>query len=457
MNISAGFIAPDTGDILVRGRHVRFRTPKDALVAGIGMVHQHFRLVEQFTVAENLAIGASDIQNLTSSAALNQRATELEQRFGLSLDPTRIVAELSVGEKQRVEIVRTLARGARVLILDEPTAVLTPQESERLSETLRAMASAGTTIVLISHKLNEVLAVADRISVLRQGQLEATLMRQECDVSGLARLMVGRDLPERPRVHQVESTGGEVLRVEDVEATDERGLQCLKKVNFSVSEREIVAIAGVAGNGQRELEEIVTGLRDADAGSVSVGGARRRGVREFIGAGLAHIPEDRKGMGLVPSQPIWRNAILKNYRRAPISRGPVMRQSEARRFAAGLAAQVNLSTENVGTPVQHLSGGNAQKLLAGRELDGDRRVVVAVNPTQGLDIGAAAAVRSALLGARDRGMGVLLISADLDEVLEIADRILVLYGGEIVGECRAVDAERDDLGLLMGGSTGMAA
>lgn len=456
MNVLAGFLAPDSGEIRVAGEKVQFRSPRDALAAGVGMVHQHFRLVEQFTVAENLGIGAGELGRLTDRAALIERARAIADRFGLRVDPEKPLWRLSVGEQQRVEILRTLARGASVLILDEPTAVLTPQESDSLCQTLREIAGEGATIVFISHKLREAITVADHISVMRKGKLISTLDRGDADVNHLARLMIGQHHDVDAVDRRTRGSGPEaevVLEIEGATVRDERGLLVLDDLNLSVRAGEIVGIAGVAGNGQRELEEIATGLRKLEQGSVSISGEDLTGrpVRRFIDAGLAHIPEDRRGMGLVPLEPIWRNAILKCYRKPPVARGPLIRSGPAKEFARALAERVHLSTSDVMTPVQHLSGGNAQKLLAGREFGGDSRVVVAVNPTQGLDVGAAAAISQTLLDARDLRMGILLISADLDEVLRLSDRVVVLYEGRAVGETSAEAADRDRIGVLMGG------
>ena len=454
MNISAGFLAPDAGAILIDGQPVLFGSPRDAIAVGVGMVHQHFRLVEQFSVAENLAIGAADVSEVVSQAELKRRAAGLSEQFGLGVEPDRPVWTLSVGEKQRVEILRTLSRGAQVLILDEPTAVLTPEESVQLCSTLRGMAAGGATVVFISHKLNEVLAVADRISVMRRGALVATEPRANCSLDLLAKMMFGDFSGEQRVSHRERESGSPVvLGLSQVSASDDRGVRALRSVSFDVRLGEIVGIVGVAGNGQQELEEVITGLRKPDDGKIEINGKVTRGVRAIQNAKIAHIPEDRLGMGLVGGESIWRNAILRRHHVKPISQGPLIRRRAAKRFAADLADSVNLSTKDVATPVRHLSGGNAQKLLAGRELHGDRVAVIAVNPTQGLDMQAAGAVRNSILEAADRQLGVLLISADLDEVLLIADRILVLYEGEIAGEFESDQADRDRIGVLMGGGS----
>ncbi|PHX61191.1 MAG: heme ABC transporter ATP-binding protein [Actinobacteria bacterium] len=455
MNVAAGFLTPDVGEIAVGGQQVRFGSPKDAIDAGIGMVHQHFSLVEQFTVAQNLAIGARDIGRLTSTKELNTRALEIGERYGLKVSPSKVVGSLSVGEKQRVEILRTLSRGARVLILDEPTAVLTPEESEQLCVNLRSMAGAGATIIFISHKLNEVLSVADHVSVMRGGALVDSLERRECNLQSLAKSMFDDfgTADERPRTQSATSIGEEVLVVRGIQARDERGAVALKGLSLSVHAHEIVGLVGVAGNGQQELEQIVAGIRKPDSGTVSIHGTQVGNVQDALKAGLGYIPEDRRGTGLVPAQPIWLNSILRIYKDNLVSKGLIIKTGKAKKYARDLAESVNLSTNDVTTLVQHLSGGNAQKLLAGRELSGDKSAVVAVNPTQGLDVKAAAAVRERLIQAREDGFAVLLISADLDEVVLLSDRIVVLYEGSVVGEFAAEDADLDEIGRLMGGET----
>ena len=458
MNVAAGFLTPDAGAITVDGVAINFGSPRASLAAGIGMVHQHFRLVEKFTVAENLAVGAGDVAATSSSRELIERARELAKRFNVDIDATQPIWALSEGEKQRVEILRTLSRGARVLILDEPTAVLTPEEAERLCNNLRQMAAQGTTVIFISHKLIEVLNVADRISVLRHGVLLQTRDRADCTIESLGKMMFEEieaedDSHEAASRHVQRSSGVDVLSVTGVSTRDERGVPALHDISFSVREREIVGVVGVAGNGQQELEQVVTGNRRPDEGQVAIGGVNVTSIRSALASGLAYIPEDRKGTGLVPSQSIWRNAILRRYHEKPVNRRGIIHGRHARVFAADLVQRVDLSTTDTAVLVHQLSGGNAQKLLAGRELEGRRRVVVAVNPTQGLDIKAAVAVRTALAGACDDGLAVLLISADLDEVLAVADRIVVLYEGTIAGEFNSGEADRDRVGLLMGGAT----
>jgi ABC-type uncharacterized transport system ATPase subunit len=455
MNILGGFLAPDRGTIEVDGSPVTFKTPRDAMAARIGMVHQHFRLVEEFTVAENLAIGLESVKS-AGRRDLERHASELSERFGFPVDPSKRLWELSVGEKQRVEILRTLGQGTKVMVLDEPTSVLTAAESEVLLATMRRMAGEGNTIVFISHKLNEVMAVADTITVMRRGRVVGELKRSEAQLSDLARLTIG-DAKTQSDVdvsrRHGSSVGTSVLSVEGVSAADDWGTAALHDVSLELRAGEILGIAGVAGNGQAQLEEVLTGMRTPTAGTIEVAGKRMEGssVRRFIDAGVRYIPEDRRGTGLAPDEPIWRNAILKCYRQEPVSRGFLMRKGAAMKVASDLSEKVNLSTKQMNTPAAHLSGGNAQKLLAGRELEGDPIYVVAVNPSQGLDVGAVAAMWGQLVEARDRGIGVLLISADLDEILHLSDRILVQYEGRFVGETPREQADRQKIGVLMGG------
>jgi simple sugar transport system ATP-binding protein len=454
MKILAGFLLPDDGEIRMESQPVHFSAPRDALAAGIGMVHQHFRLVNNFTVAENLALGDPGVPRLLDRVALDANVREWSERFQLALDPDARVWQLSIGEQQRVEVLRALARGASVLILDEPTSVLTPQESEKLCQTLRDMAASGRIIVFISHKLNEALMVADEITVMRHGKRLETLDRSECNPQMLARLMVGESTDAVRRADANYARGAEpVIELRDATLRDRRGVYALRSVNLTVRAGEVLGIAGVAGNGQAELAALATGTSRPDSGSVILNGIElaKQGSGAFTRQGLGYIPEDRRGTGLVPSQPIWRNAILKQYRKPPVARGVLVRTGPAKRLAQKLAAHVHLSTGKVDTPVEHLSGGNAQKLLAGRELAGDPTAVVAVNPTQGLDVTAEAEVSRGLLEARGRGGAVLLISQDLDELLRLSDRIAVMYEGQIAGEFAAEDADREHIGLLMGG------
>jgi ABC-type uncharacterized transport system ATPase subunit len=452
MNVLAGVLQPDAGEIVVDDRVVSFRSPRAAMAAGIGMVHQHFRLIEAMTVAENLLVGWEGAPVVASRDAVARLAGELAERHGMRINPRAYIWQQSVGEQQRVAILRALIRGGRLLILDEPTAVLTAEEADDLLRVTREMVAAGGSVVFISHKLREVLEFSDTVTVMRAGQHVATLPVEDCDERTLAHLMIGRELktfhkrPARENDHVVAS-------IRDVTALDDRRIGALKGVSLDIRGSEIVGVAGVAGNGQRELAEVCSGLRRPTGGQVRIDGRDLTGkpAAAFIAAGVGSIPEDRKATGLVPRETIWRNTILKTFRERPVQRLGVIDARAARKRARELCEAVSLSTRDIDSSVSHLSGGNAQRLLTGRELATASSLLVASHPTRGLDVGGAERVRDALLAASDRGIGILLISEDLDELLEIADRIIVMYEGSIVGEGPAGEADRSHLALLMGG------
>jgi simple sugar transport system ATP-binding protein len=455
MNILGGLVRPERGEITVNGVHQRFRSPRDAMRVGIGMVHQNFRLIDRFTVAENVHCGWEATPAIAGARKLGRRTAELAERFDLDVDPDAQVLHLSVGGRQRVAILRALARGADLLILDEPTAVLTPQEADRLFESLRRMTEGGVSVVFISHKLREVLELSDKISVLRAGKRIATVERGECDAPALARMMVGRETPglQRPP-NPTARTGTPVIRLEAVSATNELGLPALHDVEMVVREGEILGVAGVAGNGQRELAEVVAGLRRPERGRVLVGerDLTRAGSRRFIGAGVGYIPEDRMTTGVVATEPIWCSAVLKSYHSAPVGRGPLLRRRYAKRFARQLIESAHLSTPDVDARVGGLSGGNVQRLIAARELSAATVALVAAYPSRGLDVGAIEKVHAAIEAACVQGLAVLLISEELEEILAICDRVVVMYEGRIVAERDAATADREELGLLMGGA-----
>ncbi len=453
-NILTGLYRPDEGEIFLNGRQVQFHAPRDALDAGVGMVHQHFRLVEPFTVAENVVLG--DHRREGRSFRLRPRATqrrvaEISTRYSLYVDPRARVWQLSLGEQQRVEIVKALYREARVLILDEPTAVLTPQEADVLFGTLREMAGEGRTVIFISHKLHEVKAVADRVTVLRGGRAVATVDSADATPHSLASLMVGRDFGPRREARPRES-GDVVLELDNLRVGGDRGTDAVKGVSLAVRSGEIVAIAGVAGNGQRELAEAVAGVRTPSGGSVRVGGRAVRGdPRSAIAAGVAYVPEDRLGTGLASSLSIASNFALKSYRRPPSSRGPLLRLRAIRERAVELIRQHKIAAPGPHTQARQLSGGNLQKVVLAREFSGSPRLLVAASPTRGLDVGAIETVHAYLRDAAADGVGVLLISEDLDEILALADRIAVMYEGAIRGEFTAGSADLEQIGLQMAG------
>jgi general nucleoside transport system ATP-binding protein len=456
-NILTGLYRPDEGDILLGDRHVAFQSPRDALDAGICMVHQHFRLVAPFTVAENVILGdhrGEGKKLMVHPRRIERRVAELGERYRIAVDPRARIWQLSLGEQQRVEILKALYREARILILDEPTAVLTPQESESLFETLRVMAEEGRTIVFISHKLHEVKAVSDRVTVLRGGRTVATVPTAEATPRSLASLMVGRDVAPAERVERERSVGEPVLEVRDVWAAGDRGGDALRGVTLSVRAGEIVGLAGVAGNGQRELAEAVTGMRPFARGTVSVDGRRLRGgdAREAIAAGVAHVPEDRLHTGVAPSLSIASNVVLKSYRGRQLTKGPLLRLRTIRELAARLIQRYDVRGGRPELPARQLSGGNLQKVVLAREFEGEPRVLVVASPTRGLDVSAIETVHRYLRDAASNGVGVLLISEDLDEILALADRIAVIYEGAIVGEVSGDVATPEELGLLMAGA-----
>ena len=454
-NILTGLYRPDDGEIFVDGRQVHFHAPRDALEAGISMVHQHFRLVEPFTVAENVVLGDHRGEGRTfrlRHRAIEQRVAQLSERYGLHVDPRARIWQLSLGEQQRVEILKALYREARILILDEPTAVLTPQEADVLFETMREMAAEGRTVIFISHKLHEVKAVADRVTVLRGGHSLATVQTAEATLRSLAALMVGRDMGEAGEA-RARTAGDAVLELEGIWTQGDRGEAAVKGASLVVRAGEIVAVAGVAGNGQRELAETIAGMRAPTSGSVRIAGKPLRGgdPRTAIAAGIAYVPEDRLGTGVSPSLSIASNLVLKSYRGRSASRGPFLRLRRIRENAVEMIRHYRIAAPGPIAPARLLSGGNLQKVVLAREFSGEPRLVVAAAPTRGLDVGAIEAVHAYLRDAAADGVAVLLISEDLDEILLLADRIAVMYEGAIVGETTRAEASVEELGLLMAG------
>jgi general nucleoside transport system ATP-binding protein len=458
-NILTGLYRPDEGEIFLYGNRARFDSPRDALDAGICMVHQHFRLVEPFTVAENVVLG--DHRGEGRAFRLRRGETEakvaaLSERYGLAVDARARIWQLSVGERQRVEILKALYRDARILILDEPTAVLAPQEADVLFVTLRELAAEGRTVIFISHKLHEVKAVADRVTVLRAGRSLGTVLAKDSTARSLAALMVGRELETRGARGSgaAEREPGElVLELENLWVPGDRGEPAVRALSLGVRAGEIVAVAGVAGNGQRELAETIAGIRARTDGGLRISGRSLRGgdPREAIRAGIAYVPEDRLGTGVAPSLSIAANLVLKSYRDRSASHGPLLRLARIRARAVDLIRRHSIAAPGPASPARLLSGGNLQKVVLAREFSGRPRLLVAASPTRGLDVGAIEAVHAYLRDAAAEGVGVLLLSEDLDEILTLADRIVVMYEGAILGEFSSADAEIAEIGLLMAG------
>jgi simple sugar transport system ATP-binding protein len=455
-SILTGLYRPDSGEIAIDGRTVEFHSPRDATEAGVSMVHQHFRLAASLTVADNIVLGYRGTPWLrTNPATIEAQVAELAKRYRMPVRPDARVWELSVGEQQRVEILKALYRGARILILDEPTSLLTPQEADDLFETLRRMTAEGRTIVFVSHKLDELMAVSDRVTVLRAGKLIGTVNTHETNQRALARMMIGREVVFTQAKESRDATREVALELKDVSAQDDLGLQALHNVSLSVHRGEIVGVAGVAGNGQRQLAEAISGARPRTVGEVVV---RQRKLRsgnpeDAVVNGVAHIPEDRMGTGVSPSLSIAENLVLKSHRRAPISTHGVLRHDRILRNARDLIKRFAIAAPGPDTPARLLSGGNVQKVVLARELSSSPDVIVAANPTRGLDVGATEAVRNLLLEAAGAGVGILLISEDLDEILLLADRIAVMYEGRIVGVLPRSTADVQQLGLMMAGAS----
>ena len=456
MNILTGIYQPDAGEIIIDGYAVTFNSPLDAIAAGIGMVHQHFKLVQAFTVAENVHLGWRDTPPRASAAQLEARTRALAERFNLAVRPDARISELSAGEQQRVEILRVLARDARVLILDEPTAVLTPAEAGELFKALREFRAGGNAVISISHKLDEVLEISDRITILRGGRRVAVENAADCTHRQLAKLMVGREIvlgDYRNRAAESAAPKRNVLSMKSVSALDDDSRPALTDVTLEVGAGEILGIAGVAGNGQRELSEVLTGLRPVTRGSIEIDGALVDAIDPalFIRRGIGHIPEDRLRSGLAPSLSVTDNAVMREYEAPPVSRGLLFAPRAAERLAHEIAEAADVAVPDFGMPVRNLSGGNQQRLVARREMRIASKVLVAAYPSRGLDVGAINTMLRYFVEMRDRGAAVILISEEHEELLNLSDRIAVLYEGRIMGDFPAQNANLETIGLLMGG------
>jgi simple sugar transport system ATP-binding protein len=459
MNVLAGLYRPETGAILVKGNEVNFSSPRDAIRAGIGMIHQHFMLVPSQTVTENILLGLDKPRFRLQLHEYDRVVAGLGERFGLKVEPGAKIWQLSVGEQQRVEILKMLYRGTDILIMDEPTAVLAPQEIEDLFKTLRAMVAEGKSIIFISHKLHEVMDIADRVTVLRKGRVTAAgLDVRKTTLQELARQMVGREvifhLDKKPR-----EPGEIVLEVKDLRAENDKGLQALNGLSLDVRAGEIVGLAGVAGNGQRELAQVITGLRRCTDGYVILNGEIicNRSALVGIQRGVSHVPEDRTGVGTAPNLSVTDNVIMKQYRRPPIAQHGMLNMQVATKFANELKESYDIIVPNVETPVRLLSGGNLQRVILAREISSQPSLMVAVQPTRGLDVGAIEGVHRLLLAQRESGAAILLISEELEELLSLSDRVYVIYEGRIMGEVKiGVEGSSpemvDTVGLMMTGT-----
>ena len=447
MNILAGVYRPDSGELRIHGQSQQFRNPADALSAGIGMVHQEFRLIPSFSVAENVILGSAPRVLRTKQVELE--VSELADRFGLKVDPSQPLWQLSMGERQKVEILKILWRNAQVLILDEPTTVLTPSEVDELGEILTKMADDGRSIIFISHKLHEVSGICDEATVLRQGKTVASALPIEStDQRELAQLMVGTSASTADRP-EPNTPGAPVLKLNGLSTLGDRGLEAFSNLSFQVNAGEIIGIAGVAGNGQRELADVIAGLRPSTSGSLIMNDADITDASpQFrFRSGLAYIPEDRLGVGLAPRLSITDNAILRVYRQQ--RRGPFILAEKALAYCKDIVQRFGVRSADFNGPIAALSGGNLQRLLVGRELDGQPSVIVASQPTRGLDVQGVKAIQELLIEQRNSGVAVIMISEDLDELLTIADRLLVMESGIIRGEFDPRTASRDAVGIAM--------
>jgi general nucleoside transport system ATP-binding protein len=452
MNILYGLYHPDEGEVRLNGEHVTIDSPRAAIDLGIGMVHQHFMLIPVMSVAENIVLGVEPHNGpFLDIDSAEKRVSELSERFGLAVRPHARIESISVGMQQRVEILKALYRGAEILILDEPTAVLTPQEAEELFEIIRSLQAEGKSIIFISHKLGEVLAIADRITVLRRGKTIETVPREGATEEGLARLMVGREV--LLRVEKTAPEPGEpLLTVEDLRVFDERKLEAVRGISLEVRAGEIIGIAGVDGNGQTELVEAITGLRRPESGRIVAGGEviTNAGARESLEAGVGHIPEDRQRRGLVLDFNLAENIALKDYCEEPDSKWGWLFPKRLLVRAKRLLTEFDVRGGGPKTLAASLSGGNQQKVVVAREVSRDPRILVAAQPTRGLDVGAIEFVHRRLVTERDEGRAILLVSFELDEILSLSDRILVVYEGRIVGEY-SPDVSEEELGIAMTG------
>jgi len=467
MNILYGLYQPDEGEIYIRGKKVSIKSPKGAIDFGIGMVHQHFMLVPPLSVTENIILGLKSPKGqFLDLEGAEKKITEFSQRYGLTVDPKAKIWQLSVGEQQRVEILKALYRGAQVLILDEPTSVLTPLEIKDLMAILKRMAKEGLAIVpFITHKLPEVMAISDRVTVLRAGKVVSTIETKRTNKEDLAKKMVGRGVLFRLQRRHVKK-GKVVLEVKGLQALSDKGLPALKGVSFSLREGEILGIAGVAGNGQRELAEVIAGLRKSTGGRILILGRDMANCSpaEVIDAGAGYIPEDRLETGLVMDFSIAENLILKTHHKPPFAynwffpfrKNWFLNRKEVNKHAEKLISDFNVVTPSKDVPAKHLSGGNLQRLILARELSTNPKVIVAAQPTRGLDVGATEYIRKILMEQTTKGAGVLLISEDLDEVIMMSDRIAVMYEGEIMGIVPATKAKIEDIGQMMAGVKRMA-
>ena len=456
MNILDGIYHPDSGKIYINSSRVEIKNPADAMKNGVGMIHQHFMLIDTLTVLENVILGLKQQRFYINRKEVSEKIKKVSDNYNLGIDPSTRIWQLSVGEQQRVEIIKTLFRGAQILILDEPTAVLTPQEVETSVKIYKQMVSEGKSIIFISHKLNEVMDISDRITVLRKGRVIGTVEKDEISKEGLATMMVGREVLFRLERKPL-NRSRKLLEVENIKALDDKGLMALNGIKFDVYGGEIFGLAGVAGNGQKILSQVITGLRKAVSGSIFIDGKdmTNANAKKIFEQGISYVPPDRLKVGLIPNLSTMDNAILRRYNKPPISNNYFINYTEADKYTDRLIQGYDIKVPKKEAPVKLLSGGNMQKLLLAREISERPKLLIVVHPTRGLDVGATEFIRKELLKERDNGVAVLLISEDLDEIFMISDRIGVIYEGQILDIVDIKNAEIKKIGLLMAGMKGL--
>ena len=452
MNMLSGIYTPDGGEISLYGTSVRFASPKDAIKRGIGMIYQHFNLIDVMTATENIIIGQAN-SFFMNKKALSRKIRDLSDTYGLDIDPGKYVGDMSVGEKQTLEIIKVLYRGAKILILDEPTAVLTPQEIKKLFKIIRNMKEQGCAVIIITHKLNEVMEISDRVTVLRKGNSIGTVVTADVDIPNLIEMMVGKKVDLQIKKEAVDSAKQEeLLRMDDVTFFDIEGKKALSDVSFTLNKYEILGVAGVANSGQKELCESIAGLIKADKGRIYFDGANIVGKtpRDIIRLGIrmGFIPEDRLGMGLVGSMDIVQNIILKDYQNQP---GLFIHKEECTEKAKKIVEALDIQTPSIYSSVKQLSGGNIQKVLLGREIDSSPKVLITAYAVRGLDIGASHKIYDMLNEQKKKGVGVLFVGEDLDVLMDLCDRIMVLCHGEITGIVNPSNVTKEEIGLLMTG------
>ncbi len=453
MNVLYGLYQPDSGQIKINDEAVRINNPVESIHHGIGMVHQHFMLVQNHTIIENIALGYKDTPFFFPNNKIKKKVEEFSQTFGFDIDTSKKVWQLSAGEQQRVEIIKALLNGADLLILDEPTSVLTPQEIEELISILREMKAKGHMIIFISHKLDEIMDICDRVLVLQKGKIVGGAQTEDTNKKALARMMVGRDIVFNINREKIER-GKKTLSVEHINIVGDKGLPAIKDVSFDLFENEIFGIAGVSGNGQRELAEAITGIRPIESGSVIANGAdiTNKSPKHIYDTGVSHVPEERIRFGIAPGLFVYDNAILKQHHLKKFSKGYFLKYNFVKDHTKSIVKEFDVSTHSINNQTRNLSGGNIQKLILGREISEQPKLLVASHPTYGLDVGATEFLRKHLLTLRKSGGTVLLFSEDLEEIFELCDRVAVIFDGEFMAILDSDDDRLCDIGLMMAGS-----